>query len=390
MLVLNITPIFLNCGIILIKSDNLLKEFDRYKNKFKYIYKKSNIIYKNRILILFKISYFEIENFKHSLDYEFIKKTIRIEDDFHSVEKNQENHQTKETNKILSESFIINKEEEQNYYYCGDLSRKIEFVIYEIFKKKCIDIGKNVIELSIKGIDFLNNNVKKSFFNFPKRKVSDVISVRNGIEKEKEIKKNYKNLKNSLYPYLLTTGQENLTIYRIDSINSFKKIGGNSFGPTSLWSILTYSCGYEEPDLAINEIDKGNNMQVDLSVRDIYGGSYENMSLSSDLIGSSFGKIKFIDDINKIEKKDITKSLAILYGATYSHVASLISYKENIDKLIISGNPFYSLELFQIIQTSVGRYSKNAIETFFNDYFDYFEVIGMMIELDNNGQLKSF
>ena len=57
----------------------------------------------------------------------------------------------------------------------------------------------------------------------------------------------------------------------------------------------------------------------------------------------------------------------------------MVSLKENINKVIISGNPFYSLELFQIIQTSIERYSSNTIGAIFNDYF---EIIGMMIDLD--------
>ena len=108
------------------------------------------------------------------------------------------------------------------------------------------------------------------------------------------------------------------------------------------------------------------------------------MALSSELIGSSFGKFKNIEDVNKIDKKDISKSLAILYGATYSHVTSMVSNKENIYKVIISGNPFDSLELFQIIQTSIGRYSNNSKETLFNDYLEYFEIIGIYADFDSN------
>ena len=93
--------------------------------------------------------------------------------------------------------------------------------------------------------------------------------------------------------------------------------------------------------------------------------------------------------MNKIEKKDIAKSLIILYGATYSHVTAMESSKEKIDKIISSGNPLDLLELFQIIQTSIDRYSNNFIGTVFNDYLDYFELIGKAIEIiDNNYNTK--
>ena len=111
------------------------------------------------------------------------------------------------------------------------------------------------------------------------------------------------------------------------------------------------------------------------------------MSMNSNLIGSSFGKLRNIDDLTKIEKKDVLKSLCILYGASYSHVISLVSYKENLDKVIISGSPFNSLELFEIIQTSISRYSSGKINAVFNDYSDFCEIIGMFLESNNAHQI---
>jgi len=380
MLLLNITPIYLRCGVLLSKTSDISKEIYSLKEKFKYINPENNIIYKDNILLLFKISYFKIDDFRDSPDFDFLKNKIKIIEDFNLDEKEKEIlEKNKENNENISESHIKNKLIKK-CYYCGELTGKREFLIYNLFKKKCVQLG-NSNELIIKGIDFLSKNIKNTFFNLPKNPVADLICVGEGIKKAEM--KNYMNLDNNLYPYLLTTGQEGVSIYKVYSINSFEKIGGNSFGPSTLWSLFTYSCGYDIPDLACEEAANGNNKLIDLSVGDIYGGNYENMSLSSDLIGSSFCKFKNIDDINNIEKKDVSKSLVILYGATYSHITSLVSLKENINKVIISGNPFYSLELFQIIQTSIERYSSNTIGTIFSDYSDYFEIIGMVIDLGN-------
>ena len=379
MILFNISPICLKTGIVLEQSELLLKELEEYIDKFKYINKK--IKYKNKILLFFKISYFTIEKFKKSPDYEFLKDKIKINNNFNLDEKEKSIIElNKINNEIIIESRIKN-DEIPKCYYCGKLTGKIEYIIYELFKRKCIQFG-NINELTIKGINFLNENIENCFFNLPKKSVSSVISVGEGIEKVTQ--KNYIDLKNNLYPYILALGQEDLSIYRVDSINSYKKLGNNSFGPLTLWSILTLSCGYEEPDSFSSDISKGNNTLIDLSVGDIYGGSYTNMALSSELIGSSFGKFKNIEDVNKVDKKDISKSLAILYGATYSHVTSMVSYKENVDKVIISGNPFESLELFQIIQTSIGRYTNNTKETFFNDYLGYFEILGIYADISSN------
>lgn len=382
MLLLNISPIYLKCGAILQHSELLIKELENYKSKFNYIHPDKIISYKNRILLLFKISYFQIEDFKNSYDFEFLKNKIKLINNYKLDEKEKKIiEENKTNNEIISET-RIKSNEIQKCYYCGELTGKKEYIIYNLFQKKCIQFG-NKIELTIKGINFMNNNIDNSFFTLPKKPISSVISVGEGIEKV--IQKNYIQIKNNLFPFLLTTGEEGVSVYRVDSINSFQKIGENSFGPTTLLSFFTLS-RYENPDLAVSDMSKGNNKLIDLSVGDIYGGSYENIGLSSNLIGSSFGKFKNVENKN-VDKKDIAKSLAILYGATYSHVTAMVSYKENIDKVIISGNPFDSLELLQIIDTSIGRYSNNCMKAYFNDYLEYFEIIGMFNDLEINYKL---
>ena len=131
----------------------------------------------------------------------------------------------------------------------------------------------------------------------------------------------------------------------------------------------------------MNEAFKGNNEYIDLSVGDIYGGDYEGVSLGADLIASSFSKVN-ISNMDMIEKKDIGKSLAIFYGVTYSQVAAMLSSKEEINNMIISGDTFDSLELMQMIQSCLDSFSQGSKNAVFSDYSKYFEIIGMTVELD--------
>lgn len=375
---LNVNPICLKCGILLPETDELKKEIENMNEQFQYFHNESTLISNNKILLLFKINYFKIQEFKSSNDYKFIKSkfshinTFKLEDaEIQLLETNKDN------NEIILES-RIKSNLIPKCFYSGDLTGKREYIIYELFKSKCVQFGES-IKFIIKGIDFLNNNREKSFFGLPKESVANLVSVGERLEQVTE--KNYMEIKNKLYPYLLSEGKGGISIYKVDSSNSYKKIGGNSFGPSTLWSLFTFSCGYQDIDQAFSEAEKGNTRLIDLSVGDIYGGNYENMALCSDLIGSTFGKFKD-NDLNKIQKKDIAKSLSILYGVTYGHVTSMVSMKENIDRVIISGNTFHSLGLHQIIQTSIDLYSNQNIKTIFSDYSDYFEIIGMFVKFN--------
>ena len=392
MLLLNISPIYLRCGLFIKKSESLNKEFEYFKDKFIYINPELNINYKTSKLYLFQINYFKIEDFTKSPDFEFLSKLNIIQDinleekQKEEIEKNLLNN--KDSNIILSEPILKNKEI-PSCYYSGNLTGKIEYLIYKHFHKKCEKFG-DTIKISISAIDYINNNIENSFFDLPKGSINDLVIV--GKNKNDTIltnkNKNKIDLKNNLYPYLLTKGYQGLELYRIDSINSYKKIGYNTLGPTSLWSLLNLTCNYEDAELALKQAIEGNNKLIDLSVGDIYGGDYGGVSLCSDLIASSFAKVSNLEDINKLDKKDIGKALLIFYGVTYAQVAAMISDDEKIEKNIISGDTFDSLELKQMIQSCQEAFTGNKIRAIFNDYSNYFEIIGMIVDLDKDGLLK--
>ena len=343
-----------------------------------------SIDYKTKKLILFQINYLNINKFKKSPDFEFLEKYKVIEkinleeNERKSIDRKLSSH--KDSTTILSEP--RNKSRISTCYYCGKINGKKENLIYKIFQKKCVKLVTST-DLSILGIDYINNYLQSSFFDLPKEKTLNIVRVGKSKSKKNLCKEsiNRNALKSGLYPYLLATGDEGISVYRVDSVDSKKKIGGNTMGPTTIWSLFYLTCNYEDPEYAMNEAFKGNNEYIDLSVGDIYGGDYEGISLGADLIAGSFSKIKSVD-INRIEKKDIGKSLAIFYGVTYSRVAAMVSWGEKINKMIISGDTFESLDLMQMIQSCLGDFSKHSINAVFCDYAKYFEIIGMLVELD--------
>lgn len=390
MLILNFSHLYIRCGVLMEKSDSFEKEIKNYEGKFKYINPEIKIEYNSNYLILFQINYFKVDDFIESPDFELLSK-LKIIHNLNLEEKEKELMEKnllkeKDSLSILSEPTIKNKEISE-CYYSGELTGKREYLIYKIFKKKCLKIN-DTIKLSIMGIDFINNSINNSFFDLTKETIPNLVIV--GQKKNvSSLTKNNKIkilLKDKLYPYLLATGDEGISIYRVDSINSFKKIGYNSLGPVSLWSLFNLTGNYEDAELALNDAIKGNNELIDLSVGDIYGGDYGGASLCSELIASSFSKVNNND--NKLERKDIGKALLIFYGVTYAQVASMVSSAERIDKAIISGDTFGSLELMQMIQTCLEGFTGNTIGAVFNDYSNYFEIIGMIIELEKSSLLK--
>ena len=386
MLLLNLASIYLKCGVLLRKSDSLLKEFEFFKNKFQFIQSPLTINYKTKIFLLFRINYYKIENFRESEDFKFLKDKLHIIKN--STFDGKEDLES-QLNTYKDSLTIIPEPRNKNNnipicYYCGYLTGKKEVLIYELFQKKCLKCGE-LDKLSILGIDYVTENIPDAFFNVPKESIGNLIKVGNGLDQvTKKIKVE---LKNKLYPYVLSNALEGAPLYRVDSRDSFTKLGGNSFDATTLWSLLTLSCDYKDPDEAINDAIQGNNSLIDLSVGDIYGGNYYEFGLDSDLIASSFGKLDRTET-DQVNKKDIARSLVTLYSVVASQTTAMISEYEGINKVLLLGNPYTSLKLMQMLQMCTENFSMKKVDTIFSDYTDYFEIIGMLVELDQKGILE--
>ena len=81
------------------------------------------------------------------------------------------------------------------------------------------------------------------------------------------------------YPYLLVNIGTGVSMLLVESEGVFRRVGGTALGGGTffgLTKLLTQAKTFEE---AIELARHGNHMNVDLLVRDIYGGSYEKFGL---------------------------------------------------------------------------------------------------------------
>jgi hypothetical protein len=239
--------------------------------------------------------------------------------------------------------------------------------------------------LSIIGFDYIHNEKNHKLFKLPEvslRKLTTVGKVNKLSEKDRIYID--KDNDNDFYPYILANIVEGSSIYKVTSKNSYERLGGSSFGATTYWSLVQLCCKYDDPIKAVIDGLDGDNSKIDLSVEDIFGGSYENFNLPDDLIASSFGKIKRYNDLSQIENKDISKSLMILFSLCNGQIMSLLAKQEKIKKVIIFGNPFPAYELMQLFQTTVTFMTNSEVETYFSDYSTYLTLIGLNYKQINN------
>lgn len=310
--------------------------------------------------LLLSISNNQIKHFLLSKDYEFT--TVLLNDYNNSLKITYSGHP--------------NEEEYKTY---SDLFKNLPFQ-KSVFR---------TTQLNTKGIQLLYDTLGFKYFTLPNEKLKNI----GKIQRLHDTSKKYFYLKNKtfhgydndnntddssceeLYPYLLVNIVEGSSIYKITSKNEYERLGGSSFGANTFFSLSRLICNYDNPLEAIDEAFDGDNSKIDLIVEDIFGGSYENFNLDKDLIASSFGKIRRLKEVERLEKKDISKSLLLLFCICNAQIISLFSQNENIKKVIIS-NCLPSLEVSQIIQSVVSFMTKGECKVLFSDYSIWFSCIG--------------
>ncbi len=263
----------------------------------------------------------------------------------------------------------------------GRVTQEIQNQVTELFSLKAFkpDNTHN-LELSVSGINFLSNGYDYVFFDIPGQSILNLFLV--GHVVNTVTSKTYVSFKNDLeiYPFLLVNVSEGTSLYKVESVNNFKRLGGSTIGMTTYWSLVKLACGYEDPEEAVKDAIKGHNENVDLSVGDIYGGDYNEFELGSALVASAFGKLK--KGVNEnIKREDISRSILTFVCINIVQIAAYWAKIENLNKIIIVGNPFQCLEFMQMVQMSINYFSGFNVKTYFTDYSPYVNLIGMYSKL---------
>ena len=88
------------------------------------------------------------------------------------------------------------------------------------------------------------------------------------------------------YPYIIVNIGSGVSILHVTSYDKFRRIGGTSVGGGTFLGLCSLLTGVENFQDAMDLAERGDNTRVDKMVRDIYGGDYDKLGLSGDLVAS--------------------------------------------------------------------------------------------------------
>ena len=126
-----------------------------------------------------------------------------------------------------------------------------------------------------------------------------------------------------LFPYLVVNIGSGVSIMKVSSPGVWERVSGTSLGGGTYWGLcrlLTKCATYEE---VLDIAESGDASEVDMLVRDIYGGGYEGMNLNASMVASSFGKLVMKENPREgVKEEDLAIALLMMITNNIGQVTS--------------------------------------------------------------------
>ena len=116
----------------------------------------------------------------------------------------------------------------------------------------------------------------------------------------------------STFPYIFVNIGSGVSILKIESKRNFERVSGSQLGGGTFWGLCKlFVDGNISYKTAFELCSDGNTENINMLVRDIYGGDYSQFELSGDIVASAFGKCGFMQDgeLKGVDKRDVAKGL---------------------------------------------------------------------------------
>ncbi|EGR34856.1 hypothetical protein IMG5_000840 [Ichthyophthirius multifiliis] len=272
-----------------------------------------------------------------------------------------------------------NKDEEtqiyiSNYRKGTKTDQKIINQLINIFEgNQIIFKPKSVSASLIKGLNcFLNNH--EVLYNF-----DQMIPLTQFDDFNSKVcfNKKYIKTQDKSMPYILVKIRSGISFFLVNGIGNFKRISGSIMGESFVESLIFQLTKYRNINQAFSDAFlKGNNKNVDMTVKDIYGEGCSFLGLPGDLIASSFGKCSKYGPVEKYQSHDIAKSLLISFAVNTGQLINLYCSLEQQYNVIVSMWKIKSDEYNFTLQSVINYYSKGKCNIHFVEDSDYLSCVG--------------
>lgn len=150
------------------------------------------------------------------------------------------------------------------------------------------------------------------------------------------------------FPKLLVSIGSGVSIIKVNDFSSFQRVSGTMIGGGTLLGLSNLLTGVNDFDRILEMSKRGDNSQIDMLVKDIYGNNSPFQGLTGDLLASSFakvafdnefdGKLHFNDISHKYKKEDVLNSLVFMISFNIGQLAYMTGQLHQTNQIFFIGN----------------------------------------------------
>ncbi|KAJ0407454.1 hypothetical protein P43SY_004995 [Pythium insidiosum] len=224
------------------------------------------------------------------------------------------------------------------------------------------------IECTILGLNFLLTTLTDEVYTF-----GDVDSKAMAASRMRVIQYD---ADENIFPYLLVSIGSGVSVLHVKGPNDFERVSGSSIGGGTYWGLcrlLTQCRSYDEAlDMAVN----GSNYNVDMSVGDIYGGSYEKFNLPATTVASSFGRM-MTTPRDQVSDADLARALLVMVTQNIGQIAFLNACLHHTKRIFFVGNFLRHNQISaRTLSYAINFWSKGAMQARFCKHEGYLGALG--------------
>ncbi|GLD94405.1 hypothetical protein PINS_up003016 [Pythium insidiosum] len=224
------------------------------------------------------------------------------------------------------------------------------------------------IECTILGLNFLLTTLTDEVYTF-----GDVDSKAMAASRMRVIQYD---ADEDIFPYLLVSIGSGVSVLHVKGPNDFERVSGSSIGGGTYWGLcrlLTQCRSYDEAlDMAVH----GSNYNVDMSVGDIYGGSYEKFNLPATTVASSFGRM-MTTPRDEVSDADLARALLVMVTQNIGQIAFLNACLHHTKRIFFVGNFLRHNQISaRTLSYAINFWSKGAMQARFCKHEGYLGALG--------------
>ncbi|RLN96098.1 hypothetical protein BBJ28_00010884 [Nothophytophthora sp. Chile5] len=170
-----------------------------------------------------------------------------------------------------------------------------------------------------------------------------------------------------------------VSVLYVKGPGDYERVSGSSIGGGTYWGLCRLMTKCESYDEALDLCVHGSNHSVDMSVGDIYGGSYEKFNLPATTVASSFGKMISVSR-DSVRDADLARSLLVMITQNIGQIAFLNACLYKTKHIFFVGNFLRHNKISsRTLAYAINFWSNGAMEARFCKHEGYLGALGAFL-----------